>query len=68
MVEKKVAKWKWLKVDQNKALQSYQKRFQAIVRVENAFKNYEISYSISNIKVIDFKGPSYITSNTKIKH
>lgn len=59
MVEKKVSKWKWLKVDKNKALQSYQKRIQAIVRVENASKNYENSYSISNIKVIDLKGPSY---------
>ena len=65
MVEKKVAKWKWLKVDKNKALQSNQKRFQAIVRVENASKNYENSYSISNIKVIDLKGPSYIKYQDK---
>ena len=41
------------------------KRFQAIVRVENASKNYENSYSISNIKVIDLKGPSYIKYQDK---
>lgn len=51
---------KWLKVDKNKALQSYEKRFKPTSRVENAFRNHANSYSTSNIKVRGLKGPSYI--------
>ena len=55
----------WLSVDKNKALQSYQKRFKATMRVENAFKNYANSYSISNIRVRGLKGLSYIKYQDK---
>ena len=55
----------WLNVDKNKALKSYQKKFKATLRVENAFRNYANSYSISNIKVRGLKGLSYIKYQDK---
>ena len=55
----------WLNVDKNKALKSYQKKFKATLRVENAFKNYANSYSISNIRVRGLKGLSYIKYQDK---
>ena len=63
LVEKKDVKW--LKVDKNKALTSYQKTFKAKMNVETAFKNYANSYSISDIKVRGLKGLSYIKYQDK---
>ena len=63
LVEKKDVKW--LRVDKNKTLQAYQKRFKADMKVETAFKNYANSFSISNIKVRGLKGLSYIKYQDK---